>query len=303
MAELKPLPSAEGLSLSRWSRLKRGGGEAVAAPTPEVVTHVEALAAGGQSAATELELPPISAISMAEDFTPFMQAKVPQALRQQALKALFKEPHFNLMDGLDTYIDDYTVFEPISPEVMATLSSWKTIMNPPQQVVTKGGYAVDAESEEGRAVLAARAELDDAKASLQPVPGDVQVPSPAARERAEGEGGDALESTLNTISPTLTSETIQLSDEAPATALTPTLPCRAHSRKDALAVSAADRMRSETPPKPRAAGEGAKPHTRYGKRVGDFSASTYAAAEQLALDSPKSELDQTASAAPKIITQ
>lgn len=160
MAELKPLPPAEGLSLSRWSRLKRSGGEAVAPPTPDAVTPVEALDAGGQSATTELELPPISAISLAEDFTPFMQAKVPQALKQQALKALFREPHFNVMDGLDTYIDDYTVFEPITPEVMATLSSWKTIMNPPQQVVTDGGYAVDVESEEGKAVLAARAQAE-----------------------------------------------------------------------------------------------------------------------------------------------
>jgi hypothetical protein len=42
-----------------------------------------------------------------------------------------------------------------------------------------------------------------------------------------------------------------------AAALTPTLSCRAHSRKHALAVSAADRVRSETPPAPRAAGEGA----------------------------------------------
>ena len=293
MAELKPLPSTEGLSLSRWSRLKRSGGEAVAAPTPEVVTHVEALAAGGQSAATELELPPISAISMAEDFTPFMQAKVPQALKQQALKALFKEPHFNVMDGLDTYIDDYTVFEPIAPEVMATLSSWKTIMNPPQQVVTDGGYAVDVESEEGKAVLESRAELVEANASLQPSAGGVEVPCPAVRgdtlvafgSGAEGEGGGAAEPRLQTINPSLTDDSVQLTEIAHTAALTPTL------------AQACALVRERT------AGEGVEQHSRYGKRVGDFSASTYAAAEQLALDSPKSELGDTASTAPKSITQ
>ena len=37
--------------------------------------------------------------AMNADFTPFMQAKVDRQARQQALKALFREPHFNAMDG------------------------------------------------------------------------------------------------------------------------------------------------------------------------------------------------------------
>ncbi len=167
VVDLKSAQPAEGLSLSRWSRLKRSGGEAEVAPASEVLAVPEAvgetampLSAAEVANGADLNLPEMSSISLAEDFTPFMQAKVPQALRQQALKALFKEPHFNVMDGLDTYIDDYTVFEPIPPEVMSTLSSWKTIMNPLEQVVTPGGYAVDVESEEGKAVLAARRESD-----------------------------------------------------------------------------------------------------------------------------------------------
>ena len=179
----------EGLSLSRWSRLKRRGGEAVAPVESSAVVDVASAAAlspsAVESAATaELNLPQLSSISIVEDFTPFMQAKVPQALRQQALKALFKEPHFNVMDGLDTYIDDYTVFEPITPEVMATLSSWKTIMNPPQQVVAPGGYAVDVESEEGKAVLAARAEAQSHEALRD----DATTPLPPGGGGAGGEG-------------------------------------------------------------------------------------------------------------------
>ncbi len=180
MAELKPVPSTEGISLSRWSRLKRTAAHEQAAPPAVRAEAVVALVASEKgndrlspngdaraiSTSDEYEaLPPISAISLAEDFTPFMQAKVPQALKQQALKALFKEPHFNVMDGLDIYIDDYTVFEPISPEVMATLSSWQAIMNPPQHVVTSGGYAVDVQSEEGKAVLAEQARIAAINAS------------------------------------------------------------------------------------------------------------------------------------------
>lgn len=179
MVDVKPVQPGEGLSLSRWSRLKRSGGEAVVAPAlPDAVETVALPSPAGEAAnVDELNLPQLSSISLVEDFTPFMQAKVPQLLRQQALKALFKEPHFNVMDGLDTYIDDYTVFEPITPEVMATLSSWKTIMNPTQQVVTPGGYAVDVESEEGKAVLAARAEVDAFAQELSPCD-DTPHPNP-----------------------------------------------------------------------------------------------------------------------------
>ena len=301
MAEPKPLPSAEGLSLSRWSRLKRAtrtesapnvpvhpelgeGFDSTTAASDNASSHSPARRGDPHAdlqrtqASVEVDaLPPLSSISMAEDFTPFMQAKVPQALKQQALKALFKEPHFNVMDGLDTYIDDYTVFEPITPEVMATLSSWKTIMNPPQQVVTPGGYAVDVESEEGKGVLAARAEFVEANASLQPSAGGVEVPSPAARERAEGEGGESAEPTSETINLVSKDEPLQLSDEAHAITLTPTLS--------------------------RAAGEGAKPHPRYGKRVGDFSASAHETADDAVSESSLSEPDQTTSAAPKSIAQ
>lgn len=159
---------ADGFSLSRWSRLKRAGGDAAtAAPVPAIETPADpGTTSHGVAPPDPVDppLPALSSVSLAEDFTPFMQAKVPQALRRQALKALFKEPHFNVMDGLDTYIDDYTQFEPISPEVMSTLSSWKAIMNPPQQVVTPGGYAVDVESDEGKAVLAAREEVQTGEA-------------------------------------------------------------------------------------------------------------------------------------------
>lgn len=202
VVDMKPVQPAEGLSLSRWSRLKRSGGEVAAAPSPAVATaptvaNNAALPPATVDAANvaELELPQLSSISLIEDFTPFMQAKVPQALRQQALKALFREPHFNVMDGLDTYIDDYTVFEPITPEVMATLSSWKTIMNPTRQVVTPGGYAVDVASEEGKAVLAARAEADLLNQDSSP---SNDTPHPAAHVRQvcpalpQGERGSEL---------------------------------------------------------------------------------------------------------------
>ena len=285
MGESKPVQTDQGLTLSRWSRLKRAAAEEQAGLSSARVESVDALPAsekgrdeiGPDSAVNAVsvsrkfdDLPPISAISLAEDFTPFMQSTVPQALKRQALKALFKEPHFNVMDGLDIYIDDYTVFEPISPEVMATLSSWKTIMNPPEQVVTPGGYAVDVESAEGKAVLAARAEQAEQSLALEPAAGDAQAASPRARDVVEGEGDDAAELTSLPVDSASSHEPFQLSDVSYATAA-----------------------------------EGAKQHIKYGKRVGDFSASAHVAAEQAALDaaSASANPDPTASAATKNITQ
>jgi hypothetical protein len=173
----KPLVENEPV-LSRWSRLKRGQKDkkdSISKSNENALSHRDDWAiddgaesdvsapsnASPEARATAVDsneetLPSLADIALDKDFTPFMRAKVPEALKRQALKALFKDTHFNTMDGLDTYIDDYTKFEPITAEEMAGLSSWKSIMKPLEQVVTPGGYAVDVESEEGKAVLAAR---------------------------------------------------------------------------------------------------------------------------------------------------
>jgi hypothetical protein len=51
------------------------------------------------------------------DYTPFLTRHVDESVKRAALKKLFTDPHFNLMDGLDTYIDDYSKPDPI-PEAM-----------------------------------------------------------------------------------------------------------------------------------------------------------------------------------------
>jgi hypothetical protein len=46
-------------------------------------------------------------------------------VKNAAMKKLFADPHFNVMDGLDTYIDDYGKADPIPPEMLASLMSNK----------------------------------------------------------------------------------------------------------------------------------------------------------------------------------
>lgn len=72
-------------------------------------------------AAAEAALPPVESLTPESDFRPFMRAGTDSATRNAALKRLFADPQFNVMDGLDVYIDDYGKTEPIPPPLLARL--------------------------------------------------------------------------------------------------------------------------------------------------------------------------------------
>ena len=67
-------------------------------------------------------LPPVESLTIESDFSPFFQPKVPEELRRKAVKKLFADPHFNVMDGLDTYIDDYSKPDPILPGMLRQIN-------------------------------------------------------------------------------------------------------------------------------------------------------------------------------------
>ena len=61
------------------------------------------------------------------DFSAFVARGVDQAVRRSALKKLFADPHFNVMDRLDVYIDDYTKPSPMSEAMLASLEHAKSV--------------------------------------------------------------------------------------------------------------------------------------------------------------------------------
>jgi len=104
--------------LNRWSKRKAGKQddlveqpkEAVQAPAP--ISNVE-------------EAKPPASLEDAEkidrfdpDFSAFMKPDVDPAVQQAALKKMFTDPHFNIMDGLDIYIDDYSKPDPLPPGML-----------------------------------------------------------------------------------------------------------------------------------------------------------------------------------------
>ena len=64
-----------------------------------------------------LSLDDVKLLTQDSDFTPFMARDVGPDVRNAAMKKLFTDPHYNVMDGLDIYIDDYSKSDPI-PESM-----------------------------------------------------------------------------------------------------------------------------------------------------------------------------------------
>ncbi|MFJ4289104.1 DUF3306 domain-containing protein [Cupriavidus sp. NPDC089707] len=117
--------------LSRWSRRKAAVREGVAVPAeppqpaeaPPLPVPPKAVGAVSEA---EPEVPPptladVAALRPGDNIARFVARGVDESVKRAALKTLFADPHFNVMDGLDTYIDDYSKPDPIPPEILRQL--------------------------------------------------------------------------------------------------------------------------------------------------------------------------------------
>ena len=121
--------------LARWTRLKKEAREQPAEkpqPKPEAVDSKAP------------ELPPLDKLTFDSDYRAFFHPKVDEDVRRAALKKLFSDARFNVMDGLDVYIDDYSKSEPIPAAMLAQLKQAQRILEwargekePPQGEVVK----------------------------------------------------------------------------------------------------------------------------------------------------------------------
>jgi Protein of unknown function (DUF3306) len=76
---------------------------------------------------TNPPLPTIESLTQESDFSPFMGKDVAADLRNQAMKKLFTNPHYNVQDGLDIYIGDYTKSDPIPLEMLRKMTQSKAL--------------------------------------------------------------------------------------------------------------------------------------------------------------------------------
>lgn len=59
------------------------------------------------------------------DFAPFMAREVAPEVRNAAMRKLFTDARYNVMDGLDTYIDDYSKPDPLPQSMLRQMASAK----------------------------------------------------------------------------------------------------------------------------------------------------------------------------------
>jgi hypothetical protein len=123
--------------LSRWARRKeqaRSGAviapEALqplpaAVPVETVAAPTVSIEEGAPAAEPPPTLADVALLTRESDYSRFVGAGVDDGVKQAAMKKLFTDPHFNVMDGLDTYIDDYGKPDPIPLAMLRRMTQSK----------------------------------------------------------------------------------------------------------------------------------------------------------------------------------
>jgi hypothetical protein len=190
---------------SRWSRRKTQAVQAEAAP--DLVEMPEDEPPPGDAAASSAPVPEavqahveqkpaltmddVARLTPDSDFSAFVARGVDENVKRSAMKKLFSDPHFNVMDGLDTYIDDYSKSVPIPPEMLALLNHAKSLLDPLGHLEKQHMRLLDEAESSMEKVEQQLAAAEPAEPDLQPAApqagsGEAQADVPDA-EQTPGE--------------------------------------------------------------------------------------------------------------------
>jgi hypothetical protein len=169
--------------LSRWSKRKIEARKGESVPAPEARTAGPNADAAPVSTVAPLipqpeMLPPVETLTAESDFAPFMRPQVDDVLKRRALKTLFQDPRFNVMDGLDVYIDDYSKPDPLP-------QGWLEKMNQ----VARLGAPREAEQEPATESNAQRAAEDAQTLEAEPAAAE-SAPQALEQEPLDSHTGD-----------------------------------------------------------------------------------------------------------------
>ncbi|MFN9728809.1 DUF3306 domain-containing protein [Acidovorax sp.] len=188
---------------------------AAAAPLAAGVPDASSSDAGQPRAAEATEALPSLAdaqqLTPESDFKPFVARNVAPEVRNLAMKKLFADPHFNVMDGLDIYIGDYSQPDPMPAGMLRKMVSAHTM-----------GF-FDHEKKQDEAAM--------------PAPGGLQASAAPADGAAAGPRDDAGVQTdpdVAQLPAANAAPSVSLSPPDPATASTPEPLARSasHTRHD-----------------------------------------------------------------------
>ena len=188
--------------LRRWARVKASGGEAVAeaprpvvpaAPAappapPAVVEPARPVAPVGDSVPPAPTLEDAARLTPTSDFSAFVSQGVDKDVRRLALKKLFADPHFNVMDRLDMYMDDYNKPDPVSATMLAALEHARGVLRRPEEVQAELARlaARDAPAAAPAQALAEEPAAEPAEVLAAPVQADPVQAGPAPEQDGAG---------------------------------------------------------------------------------------------------------------------
>jgi len=159
--------------LRRWSRRKLDEAEARATPAQP-------------AEAAPPELPPIDSLTPESDFSAFMHKQVDDKLRRAALRKLFSDPAFNVVDGLDDYAEDYTQLETLAEGAAATLEHAKRTLlgrDPDAPAPTESPETATADADPAQDAQAPPAKERGDAGAADAAPGEVPPPADAAEQK------------------------------------------------------------------------------------------------------------------------
>jgi len=176
--------------LSRWSRRKAQARQGlplpepaaaeppsapttVAAPEPLPPQPVDTAAQAAPVEPAPPTLADVAALTRESDFSRFVAPGVDGEVRNAALKKLFSDPRYNVMDGLDTYIDDYSKPDPLPRSMLRQMAQAAALgllddEKPTAEVPPPTDSTTEAPQPAATAADANREPDEDAALRLQP---------------------------------------------------------------------------------------------------------------------------------------
>jgi hypothetical protein len=180
------MSESEGGFFSRWSQRKQAvklglaeedkipdqtADKTLAKIQPPVPTSSAPLAKVNSNSAEKTDEPPqlptladVEKLTPQSDFSSFMTQGVTPEVRNAAMKKLFTDPHYNVMDGLDIYIGDYNTPDPMPEGMLAKMvgAQFLGLVKAPEDVAQSGTPDINSE-------LAKEAELPPTADTSEPL--------------------------------------------------------------------------------------------------------------------------------------
>ncbi len=114
--------------VGRWARVKREAALEKPAVAPAAGKPPSNSATAAQRGDKAPALPDVGSLTFESDFAGFMHAKVDEKLRRAALKTLFRDPRFNVIDPLDDDLFDPSLWEPLPEGWLSELKQFTHLL-------------------------------------------------------------------------------------------------------------------------------------------------------------------------------